>query len=622
MTGVDRSENPQRPANMDLRLWWRIYRYAAAYPRTVLGLAFFAVTTAASEVGFPLITRRIVDEVAQEGAQAHLAPWIAAHLALTVLLALSVLFFIRLAGKIRAHVNHDIRADGFANLQRLSFAFYDRRPVGWLMARMTSDCDRLSNILAWGTLDLVWGVTMMAGISVAMLVLNWKLALVVMAIVPLLALLSLYFQRRILVTARLVRSTNSRITASFNEGISGVTTAKAFVREAAHQREFDGLTGEMFGHATRNARLSALYQPLVLTLASLATGLALAVGGVQVAGEALSLGTLIGFLAYTRSFFEPVQEMAAWFAELQMAQASAERVLGLIETEPEVLDSPEVLARIEAAGDRERQPGSAEDGLADRIGTIRFEGVGFSYVEGQPILSDFDLEVADGETLALVGPTGGGKSTITSLLCRFYEPTAGRITFDDVDYRRRGLHWLRSNLGIVLQTPHLFRGSVAENVRYGRLEASPQEVEDAARLVGLHELVERRPEGFETQVGEAGTHLSGGERQLVSFARAVLARPKLFVLDEATSSVDSETEQRIQRGLTRVMQGRTCFVIAHRLSTIRGADRILVIDGGRIVEQGTHSQLLALEGRYHELYTRQSLDEAARVAACASPVPQ
>ncbi len=592
-------------------LWKKLFGYAARYPRELIGLGSCAFITACVEVSYPLITRGVVDNVAANGLDARLLPWMLAYLGCTVILACAIGTFIWLGGKIRTHVSHDIRRDGFENLQRLSFSFYDYRPVGWLMARMTSDCERLSNILAWGFLDLVWGSTMMLGIATAMLVMNPKLALVVLAIIPVLAWVSARFQRRILKSARRVRATNSRITASYNEAIMGVLTSKAFVREQANQDEFGRLTGTMYGSSVLNLTQAAIYVPIVITLASLATGLALAIGGFDLLGGAISAGTLVAFMAYTRHFFDPVEQLGHWFAEMQMAQASAERILSLIEAEPEIQDSAAVRDAVIARGQNPASARFAEDGGEAQIERIELRHVSFAYDPARPVLRDVSLSVRRGETIAIVGPTGGGKSTLVNLICRFYEPSAGEVLIDGVDYRARSLHWLQSNLGMVLQNAHVFSGSILDNIRYGRLDATEADVRHAAKLAGAHDFVMQLEHGYATEVGEGGGRLSAGQKQLISFARAILADPQILVMDEATSSVDTETEQRIQRGLANVLAGRIAFVIAHRLSTIRNAHRIVVVEDGRITESGSHGELMAARGHYFQLYRQQSLQASS-----------
>ena len=361
----------------------------------------------------------------------------------------------------------------------------------------------------------------------------------------------------------------------------------------------------MFGDSVRNAILSSMYIPAVLALGSLGAGLALWAGGVQVQSGAIELGMLVAFILYAQQIFQPIQELARLMSELQAAQAAAERVVGLLETDPEIRDSSKVQARIEQYRNSAPEDGLAEDGYPNRIEQVEFRNVCFHYNEGQTILEDFNLAVQTGQTIALVGPTGGGKTTVVSLLCRFYEPTSGQILINGVDYRHRSLHWLQSNLGTVLQIPQLFSGTIRENIRFGRLEASDEEIVAAARLGNAHEFIMACKDGYDTPVGQGGSLLSSGQKQLISLTRALLADPQIFVADEATSSVDTETEQAIQEGLGEILKGRISFVIAHRLSTIRSADQILVIQDGRIVEQGNHHELIKRGGEYYQLYTQQ-----------------
>ncbi|MFT7669553.1 MAG: ATP-binding cassette subfamily B protein [Planctomycetota bacterium] len=598
---------------INLALWRKLWRFAAKYPYCVGGIAFFALTTAFFDVALPWVTKDVIDALTSSEIELDIWYYAWIYFGLIAGLALSVLGFITAGGKLRTRVGHDIRQAGFENLQNLSFSYFDHRPVGWLMSRMTSDCERLTNILAWGLLDIVWGSATMLWIIIAMGSVDWRLALVILSVVPPLALVSSFFQKKILASSRIVRKTNSRITASYNEGIMGVRTTKAFVREAENSREFGEVTQEMNSASIRNALQSAVYLPIVMTLSSLALALVLGAGGGRVLSGAIQVGTLVLFISYSRLFFDPIQELARLFAEVQMAQASAERVISLIEAEPEIQDSAEVQLKInERLGTEIAGDGLAIDGMTDAIDRIEFVETGFQYAKGQKVLSGFNLSVNAGETIALVGQTGGGKSTILSLLCRFYEPTEGKILINGVDYQERSLHWLQSNLGIVLQEPQLFSGSVADNIRYGDLEASAEGIEAAAKLVGAHEFIEAMDDGYASEVGEGGGQLSTGQKQLISFARAILKSPQILVMDEATSSIDTETEKRIQEGLGRVLEGRTSFVIAHRLSTIRSADRIMVIERGLVVEIGSHAELMARRGSYHELYTGQSLRSAGR----------
>jgi ATP-binding cassette subfamily B protein len=448
---------------------------------------------------------------------------------------------------------------------------------------------------------------MLVGVSVLLLAFQWQLGLLVLIVVPPMTWVSMIFQKRILTTDREARRANSNITAAYNEGISGVRTTKTLVREADNLAEFRILTDRMYGASVRNAIWSSVYLPVIFSLGSVGVAVALWKGGMDVMSHRMTIGDLYLFLAYAAFFFMPVQDLSRMFIQLQAAQAAAERIVGLLETEPEIRDTPEVVQAVELFA-REHPSGAAgmaPDGLPDGIETIEFRDVHFAYKQGQKVLDGFNLSVRSGQTIALVGPTGGGKSTIVSLMCRFYEPTAGEILINGTDYRSRPLRWLQSQLGIVLQTPHLFSGPVRENMRYGRLNATDAEVEQASRLVNAHEFVMRLEQGYDTDVGHGGNKLSTGQKQLIALARAVLADPRIFIMDEATSSVDTETERLIQAGIDNILHGRLSFVVAHRLSTIRSASRILMIEAGRIVEDGTHRQLIRARGRYYDLYTNQ-----------------
>lgn len=604
----------------DPKVWVRLLRCAKPYRRWLAGLASAGIVVAAIDAVQPLVTGLLIDEAVAHGMTTRLYVIGAAYAALSVVMASMVWVFIRCAGKTSTGIAHDLRRDCFAKLQDLSFSYFDTRPVGWLVSRMTSDCQKLARVIPWVLLDLVWGnslVVLMAGL---MLVLDWRLALIVLGIVPPLLVVTVFFKRRLLRTSRLVRRTNSELTAAYNECLMGVRTTKILVRERENLGEFQGLSQRMNDYSVRNAMQSAVYLPIVISLGALGVGLALWQGGVtvvSVGGEGLTIGKLVAFMQYAAFFYMPIQEMAEQFTQLQSAQAAAERVQSLLETEPEIEDSEEVRAAIDRHGVVEPKAGSALDGGAQRIESVEFRGVSFWYKEGERVLDDFSVRVQSGETIALVGETGGGKSTIVSLAARFYEPREGAVLINGVDYRERSLSWLQSQLGVVLQSPHLFSGTIAENIRYGRLDASEDEIVAAARTANAHEFIATLEKGYETEVGEGGSLLSTGQRQLVSLARAVLADPQVIILDEATSSVDTLTERLIQRGIEELLEGRIAFVIAHRLSTIRSADRILVIDGGRVIEAGAHDELMALRGRYWRLYTNQFVREVGEGVASA-----
>ena len=536
---------------------------------------------------FTFLSKRIIDEgiVAQDSAA--LMRILLQYGALIVVQALGVFGFIYLTGVLGEMVRYDLRKRLFNHLQSLSLSYYSRTPVGWIMSRVTSDTDRIAELVTWGILDVSWGLMNILTAAYFMLYINVRLGLIVLLIIPILVVVAAQFKKRILVQYRVVRKTNSKITGAYNENITGVRVAKSLGREEANLVEFNQLTEQMYRSSYRAAWLSALFLPVVQLISAFGVGAIAWYGGWQTTIGGMTVGGIQAFVSYVTFMLWPIQEMARVYAEMQQSIASAERVFSLEDAVPDIADRPGAF-----------DPGSLR-------GDIEFDKVAFYYEADKPVLHDFNLTVRQGETIALVGPTGGGKSTIVNLLCRFYEPREGTVRIAGHDYTQLSLHAIQSRIGIVLQTPHLFSGSVRENIRYGRLDASDAEVEAAAQMAGAHDFIKTLTHGYDENVGEGGGLLSVGQKQLISLARAILADPELFIMDEATSSVDTLTEALIQQGMEVLLRDRTSFVIAHRLSTIRRADRILVIEDGTITEMGTHAELIRARGHYYKLYTQQ-----------------
>ncbi|HVU13105.1 MAG TPA: ABC transporter ATP-binding protein [Phototrophicaceae bacterium] len=567
----------------------RIIGQMKPYKRWVALFLFSIATVSTLNAYFTLLSKRIIDEGITPHNQNALISIITTYAVLLVVQSLFVFTFIYVTGALGHRVQYDMRKLMFKHLQDLSLSYYNKTPVGWIMSRLTSDTDRIADLVTWGMLDITWAIVNIFTALIFMMTISWQIALMVFAMIPVLLFIAAWFQNRIMIQYRIARRANSRITGAYNENITGVRVVKALKREDRNLKEFGVLTEDMYRSSYRAAFLSALFLPSVQIVAAIALGAIVYYGGVQVEAGALTIGSIQAFISYVTLMLWPVQDLARVFASMQYAIASAERTYSLIDAQPEVVDKPEAY-----------DPGSIS-------GDVVFDHVDFYYDNdtSKPVLRDFNLRIKRGETIALVGPTGAGKSTVVNLVCRFFEPRGGRILIGEHDYTDMTQFALQSRIGMVLQTPHLFSGNVRDNIRYGKLDATDAEIEEAAKLAGAHDFIVTLEHGYDEPVGEGGNLLSVGQKQLISLARAVLAKPEIFIMDEATSSVDTLTEALIQKGMEVLMEGRTSFIIAHRLSTIRAADRILVIENGGISEQGSHAELIKARGQYYRLYTQQ-----------------
>ena len=550
---------------------------------SILGIAWVSYLDAY----YNILNKRIIDE-GIIAANLPVMIGLFRNYVMVVLVQVAGFFvMIYIMGLLGEQLRYDFRKKLFRHLQSLSLSYFSKTPLGWIMSRVTSDTEKMADLLTWGVLDTVWAVTNISFAVFFMLQLNSRLALIAILSLPVMIYVSFKFRVKIYHHYRQSRKANSKMTASLNENITGVRVVKALRRESKNLDDFKVLSTNMYQESYRAVLLSAIYLPTIQTISAISLVLILWQGGLQVAGETLTVGMLQAFISYIMMMLWPIQDLARVYAEMQNAIASSERVFALLDMKPEI---------------RNRENLLPVDSL---VGDVEFENVCFHYDDDEPVIKDLSFSIPQGQTVALVGTTGGGKTTIVNLLCRFYEPSEGVIRIAGHDYTQYPLEDIQSRIGVVLQVPHLFSGSVRDNLRYGRLDATDEEIEQAAKLAGAHDFIMSFEKGYNQDVGEGGNQLSVGQKQLISIARALLAEPDIFVMDEATSSVDTLTEALIQKGMQRLMSGRTSFIIAHRLSTIKSADLIMVIDEGQIIEKGNHESLLRQKGNYYNLYTKQ-----------------
>ena len=580
----------------------RIAPYMRPYRRTLTMMVICGLGGSAVDILMPLLQRYALNHFIAGNTLDTLPVYIGIYFLAIVFAA--VMNFISCNGAMstEVRVNRDLRSAAFDHLQTLSFSYFNQNSVGYIHSRVMSDTGRIGSLVSWSLMDCVWHTSYLIGSLVVMLAINARLALMVMVILPLIVVLYSLFQKHLITANRQIRELNSRITGDFNEGITGAKTIKTLVIEDRMARDFVRDTAEMKQKSIRAARLRGAFAITMNLASSLALAIVLWQGGYIAASE---VGTFSMFMSYAQGMMEPVRWIVDAISDVITTQVNIERLTRLLLTRSDVVDSPEV---IEKYGD---SFSPKKENWEEIRGDIEFRDVSFRYPDGDEyVLEHFNLSIPFGSNIAIVGETGAGKSTLVNLVCRFFEPTEGSVLIDGRDARERSQLWLHSAIGYVLQTPHLFSGTIRENLLYGNPNATEVEIEKALKLVSADEVVARMEKGLDTDVGEGGDLLSTGEKQLISFARAILADPRILVLDEATASVDTLTEQKIQSAMDAVIRGRTSLVIAHRLSTVRNADLILVVKDGKIVEQGTHQQLLEARGPYYRLYTRQYEDEA------------
>lgn len=597
-------DQEEKKQSFNIKVWLKLKSFIIPYRYKLMLVIGLMILLAVTDIILPLFQKYVIDNLIEKGTLNGIKTFTFLYFIALLIQVILVFCFTKLSMKVEMHMAYDMKKAVFNKLQTLSLSYYNQNPVGQLMSRVLSDTGKIGDMIAWGITDLFWSTVYVIGVFISMFILNYKLAILVALIIPVMAIATAYFQGKLLSANRQIRKANAIMTGDFNEGITGAKTSKTLVIENKNLDEFKVTSGKMYKSTIRMAKLNAIFIPLIIFSGSLATAIVLTKGGKLTIAGTLKIGTLSAFLTYAISIFEPIQQFASILAEFISLQANIERVSDLLEQKPLIVDTPEV---IEKYGDNFDPKVENWENIK---GDIEFRDVTFKYPDGdEEVLKNFSLKIPAGTNIAIVGETGAGKSTLVNLACRFYEPTEGQILIDGIDYKDRSQLWLHSNIGYVLQTPHLFSGTIKENIKYGKLDATEEEIVNAAEAVSADKVAEKMEKGYNSDVGENGDNLSTGEKQLVSFARAIIADPRIFVLDEATSSIDTQTEQLIQNAINNILKGRTSFIIAHRLSTIKKADLILVVQDGKIIERGTHKELISAKGHYYDLYTKQFEEE-------------
>ncbi|WP_034490419.1 ABC transporter ATP-binding protein [Butyrivibrio fibrisolvens] len=581
----------------------KLLPYVRPYKKIIVQMVTLGMLSSLADSAYPLFNQYAINNFIGQGTLKGLPVFIALYVIVLTLQTIDNYITVAMCGKVEMSVNRDLRNASFSHLQELSLFYFNTNNVGYIHARVMSDSGKIGEMIAWRFMDIVWQLSYIIFVLIMMLTINLKLALIIFMLIPIVVILVAVFQKKLLVINRKIREINSKITGNFNEGITGASSIKTLVVEDKIQEDFEKDTVKMRGTAVRSVRYSAFFTAIVTLVSSLALAIVLWYGGSLSVEGLMTIGTISVFASYALGIMEPIQNIVVTISEIIAIQVNIERFTRLMETKSDVSDRPDV---IEKYGDTFNPK---KENWEELKGDIEFKDITFRYPDGEEnVLENFNLKVPQGKRVAIVGETGAGKSTLVNLVCRFYKPTKGQILIDGHDAADRSIGWLHNSIGYVLQTPHLFSGSVRENLKYGKEDATDEEIWTALDLVAAGDVVRRMEKGLDSDVGEGGNLLSTGEKQLLSFARAILSDPRILILDEATASIDTVTEKKIQNAIKVMTKGRTTFAIAHRLSTITDYDVILVVDDGRIVESGTHEELMIAGGRYFELFTRQFND--------------